>query len=157
MNKNYDYLKNIFILNKCEFDESISIEKIIYNAKINDTFEKLIKLCFKYEINFLEKLNNKYCIRRISEMLIDYQTRKKTAYQHVILKMSELMVSNNDWLDSKMQIDKLTNDLKNSLKELELLYELLTHIYDDDKLFLMCKSSTFNNKKNMNIIEEYSN
>ena len=113
-----------------------------------------ILILLQYDINFLEKQNNKLVIRKTSDMIIDVKNKKKKEYEIVILKLFDLMNNDNDWLDSKTNIDKVINNLKVSLKDLELLFELLTKIYDDKLLFKMCKSSKPNK---INIIEEFSN
>jgi hypothetical protein len=135
------------------FESTISIDKLIYNIKINKTFEYFMILCCKYNISLFEKYNNLYYLKSNKQLLIDCKNIRKNTIHKIILFYTNIMNDeNSNWIDIKTKIDKVNNDINISLGELDIIYDLLLNIYDDDSLSEQIKLN--NNKL---IIEEFSN
>ncbi len=125
-------------------------DKIIYNVNTNKTFRKFLELCNIYNINIF---NNNKELKSIDNLLDDYKIIRKKVYNNHIIKILELEKQNLSCIDEIIYIEDLTLNLKKTLKDLDILYELLTKIYTDKTLSYM-----FPLKKNeIMFIEEFSN
>lgn len=144
------YQKDIFN------NDNISIDKLISNTQINKTLENFVNLCINYNISLLVINNNKLNIKNNNELLEECRNIKRQSYLKAILKLSEMMDENNlAWLDNKIMIDKISDDLKKTLKDLDIIEDMLLNVYTDKILNEQFKIS-FNLNK-YDFIEEFSN
>lgn len=135
------------------FDSTISIDKLLYNVEINKTFEYFMILCCKYNISLFEKLNNYYYLKSNQQLLYDCKNIRKNIINKIIFFYNNIIDDNESkWIDIKTKIDKINNDISISLGEIDIIFDLLQNIYDDD---LLSDQIKINNNKY--VIEEFSN
>lgn len=135
------------------FDSSISIDKLLYNVQINKTFEYFIILCCKYNIILFEKINNFFYLKSNNKLIQDCKNIRKKIINKIIIFYNNIMNDDNiSWIDTKTKIDKINNDINTNLSEIDIIFDLLYNVYDDD---LLSEQIKLNNQKN--VIEEFSN
>lgn len=138
------------------FESSIHFNNIKQNMKLNKTFEIFMNICYQYDISIFYSDGTTYHLKPNDELLNECKKKKEAVYQSSINKLSTLMKSDMEWIDSKTRIDKISDDLKNNIKKIDLLIYLLKNVYDEKSLSNMTKTKT-NNVKKYVFIEQYSN
>ena len=162
-----NYYKNII---KSEYYNSsnFDISSILFNAKINKTFNKLLNLCIKYDIKIfdIDNMNIWYIksVNNILSIIID----KRNIFT---IELSD-SIKNLTTIQHQMNfieiIDNHVNDYKKKIKDFEILFYLFNNIYTDDELKKICNKDnnyvdeTFHNNNNNNndyikIEEKYNN
>lgn len=136
------------------FETTISIDKLIYNVEINKTFEYFMNLCCKYNIFLFEKNNNNlYYLKSNQQLLNDCKNIRRKIINKIILFYNNIIDDDSScWIDIKTKIEKNNNDIYTGLGEIDIIFDLLQNIYDDD---LLSDQIKLNNNKC--VIEEFSN
>jgi hypothetical protein len=116
------------------------ISTILLNAKINKTFNKLLNLSIKFNIEIFNSNHTQWNIRNTTDILLDIINIKKIILNEYSLSISNLY-NNEKIID---EIDKLSIVLKKNLKDLEILKYLFENVYNNDELKKMCYSSDKN-------------
>ena len=135
------------------FESTISINKLLYNVEINKTFEYFMILCCKHNISLFEKTNNLYYLKSNLQLVSDCKNIRKNIINKIILFYNNIIDDeSSSWIDIKTKIEKINNDMYNNLGEIDIIFDLLQNVYDDD---LLCDQIKLNNDKC--VIEEFSN
>jgi hypothetical protein len=142
----------------CDFKGSnIDIDKVNQNIKNNKTFEVFMNICCQYDICIFKKdsANSGWCVKENKNLIEECTRIKQSKYQEAIAKLETLQQMDMEWLDSKMRIDKVTEDLKRNIKNLDMLISLLRNVYTSKSLINITKKCE--EKKKYMLIEEFSN
>lgn len=159
-----NYYKNII---KSEYYNSsnFDISAILFNAKINKTFNKLLNLCIKYDIKIfdIDTLNIWYIkpVNNILSIIIDKRNKFTIELSDSIKNLTTIQHQMN-FIEI---IDNHVNDYKKKIKDFEILFYLFNNIYTDDELKKICNKdknyvdNTFgdNNNEYIKIEEKYNN
>lgn len=149
---------------KSEDIYNIDIKVIISNAKTDKIFHKLLNLCIKYDIQLFYQNENACVLNEINHLLYQCDIKQKEIIEDLSKKINEISVSGplNTWL---LDIDKIYNEYKKKLKDIEIILYILKNTYNDKLLINMCcskinypiiKKSNYNNI-NSKYIAIYSN
>ena len=110
-------------------------------------------LCCKYNISLFEKINNLYYLKSNLQLVNDCKNIRKKIINKIILFYNNIIDDeSSSWIDIKTKIEKINNDIYNNLGEIDIIFDLLQNVYDDD---LLCDQIKLNNNKY--VIEEFSN
>lgn len=146
----YNYYKNI------TDNSNFNIMALLVNAKNDNNFNKMLKLCIKYDIQIVSNINNVWNIRTNEEIINDInETIKK-----IILNYTYLLLNDNNLIEL---IDKHTIEFKKKIKDIDFLKQLFLNKYNDIELYNICNLVSPKNdikKKKQKItkyIAEYSN
>jgi hypothetical protein len=126
------YYKNI--TKNSNNDINFDIPTVLMNAKINKTFNKLLNLCIKYDIQLFDNKNDLWDIRITTEILNDINILKKKN----IIDYSQEIINNSTSEKLIDDIDRLSNNLKKVLKDIDMLKYLFEDIYSHNELKKMC-------------------
>jgi len=154
-----NYYKNI---TKSEYYNSsnFDISAILFNAKINKTFNKLLNLCIKYDIKIFDIDNmNIWYIKSVNDILtliID----KRNIYTIELSNTIKNLTTIQHQMNFIEIIDNHVNEYKKKIKDFEILFYLFNSIYTDDELKKICNKDTNNDDNNneyIKIEEKYNN
>jgi hypothetical protein len=108
---------------------------------------------YKREIILFEKINNFFYLKSNNQLIQDCKKIRKKIINKIIIFYNNIMNDDNiSWIDTKTKIDKINNDINTNLSEIDIIFDLLYNVYDDD---LLSEQIKLNNQKN--VIEEFSN
>lgn len=153
-----NYYKNIInsqYYNSSKFD----ISSILFNAKINKTFNKLLNLCIKYDIKLFDIDNkNIWFIRSVSDIL-SLIIKKRHIYTIELSDSIKNLTTIQHQLNFIETIDNNVNEYKKKIKDFEILFYLFNNIYTDEELNKICnKDKNYeNNNEYIKIEEKYNN
>jgi hypothetical protein len=153
-----NYYKNITksqYYNSSNFD----ISAILFNAKINKTFNKLLNLCIKYDIKLfdIDQINTWY-IRPVND-IITLIINKRNIFTIELSENIKNLTKIQHQLNFIETIDNNVNDYKKKIKDFEILFYLFNNIYNDCELKKICNKDDNHNNNNeyIKIQEKYNN
>lgn len=140
---------------------NINIDRFVSNTQINSTLHKFIHLCIRHNISLLHyNKDNHVTLKSVQELLEECQKLKVSSCNKAIVSLAKIRdCSDCDFIDVKVNIDKTSADLKNILKDLDIICDMLKNVYTDVILaeqFQISNHLRFN-KHNYGFIEEFSN
>ena len=125
--------------NNNEIKQQIDLKTIVYNAKNDKTFHKLLIICIKYDIHLFNQSKNNYSLLTIDNLLEQINNKQ----QLFTLELSnEIKNINSEWL---LNIDNIYNIYKKKLKDLELISYILKNIFNNNLLQKLCCTSYTDN------------
>lgn len=143
----------------------INIKKIITNAKLDKTFQKILKLCNKYNVHIFSKNEDNdtfWIINSIENINIQINKKSDILNNNYLTDMINI---NDQPISVKIVLmDKLYNDYKKKLKDLELLLSLININYTDESFINLCcdnlnnispNNSSQSNEKKEKLIAKY--
>lgn len=141
----------------CTMNEyrDINVDKIKQTMKSNKTFEVFMNICCQYDICLFTETPRGWVVKDNNILIEECKMVKRRVYQESINKLHTLMQTDTEWVDSKMRIDKISEDLKKNVKNLDMAISLLRNVYNEKSLSDITKKS--DKKKDLILIEEYSN
>ena len=124
-----NYYKNI------SENNNFNMLAILLNAKNNKTFNKLLKLCIKCDIQIVSiNDQNIWDIRTNNNIINDIN---KTINSYMLQHTFDL-INNINYDNIIVIIDKQTIELKKKIKNVNILKNLFINIFNDDELKKMC-------------------
>lgn len=122
-----------------EFKYQIDLNTIIYNAKNDKTFHKLLTTCIKYDIHLFNQSSNICSLLTIDNLLNQINNKQQILTSNL---SNELKNINSDWL---VNIDNIYNIYKKKLKDLELIIYILKNFFNNNLLHKLCCINNLDN------------
>lgn len=135
----------------------ININKLKKAMKSNKTFDMFITICCQYNICIFEHINGTWMLRNNKSLLEECKKKRMELYRESIQKMGSLMKSKMDYIQEKIELETMMEDLKQGIKNLDLLGSLLEDIYNDKCLNKMAVDRPKRTGNKVILIEHYSN
>ena len=141
----------------CTLNEyrNINVDKIKQTMRNNKTFEVFMNICCQYDICLFNETPDGWVVKENNILIEECKLVKQNVYQESINKLHTLMRTDTEWVDSKMRIDKISQDLKRNIKNLDMAISLLRNVYSEKSLSNITKKT--DKKRELVLIEEYSN
>jgi hypothetical protein len=135
-------------LDNSECQTQVDINTIIYNARNDKRFHKLLTLCIKYDIHIFNQCNNVCTILDINNILSQSNEKQKTLASELSIKILEISKNgpNNDWL---IDIEYTYIQYRKKFKDIEIIIYVLKNIFNDNLLQSLC-CTTISNVKYIN-------
>lgn len=141
----------------------LNMDKLKKIMKSNKTFELFMNICCQNNICIFEVNDNNWMLKPNNVLIKECREKKRAFYQESVKRLYELMDTDMEWIDEKMRIDKMVDDLKKNIKNLDVIISLLKDVYDDNCLGKMTRepatptSKKLTKKQNYVLIEHFSN
>lgn len=138
-------ITNLTLINSDSNDElkyQIDLNSIVFNAKNDKTFHKLLTICIKYDIHLFNQSKDICSLLSIENLLNQINNKQKILTSNL---SNELKNINSEWL---VNIDNIYNIYKKKLKDLELISYILKNIFNDNLLQKLCCYNNENSSDN---------
>ena len=147
----------------------VDLNTIIYNAKNDRRFHKLLGLCIKYDIHIFDKNNNNCILVNIDNLILQSENKQKKIIKDLADNISNLynIGTVNGWF---VEIENTYIKYKKKIKDIDIIIYILKNIYNNGILKKLCcisdvesekilkiKDKNFKNEKPDKYIAIYSN
>jgi hypothetical protein len=129
----------------------VDIKTIIFNAKKDKRFHKLLGLCIKYDIYLFNQFNDVCTLVDINNLLNQCDKKQQHLVKELGINISNLSnkQTSNTWF---VDIDNIYIEYKKKFKDIEIIVYLLKNTFNDDLLKeLCCVKNTTSNSSSISV------